>query len=54
MTDSRGRKKNNRNKINYIKYNDVEEEVKKKDEGNGNNNSNIPVRRQILNAGKII
>lgn len=50
---SKGRKQNNRNKINCIKYNGDAEEVNKMDEDNGNNN-NIPMQTQILNTDIII
>lgn len=48
------RKKWNGNKINYLKYNDNDKEVKKKNEDYDNNNNNTFVLRQILNTGKII
>lgn len=48
------RKKWNRNKINYLKYNDNDKEVKKKNEDYDNNKNNTFVLRQILNTGKII
>lgn len=51
---SKGRKYNNRNKINHIKYKGDAKEVKKMDEDNGNNNNNILMLRQILNTDIII
>lgn len=48
------KKKQNRNKINYLNYNDNIEEPKRKDKDYDSNNENNLVPRKILNTGKII